>query len=785
MDEHAAERAAEAAFTVSPTPDPLWRIEEAGFNLAREHEIESLFAIGNGYLGSRGSLAEGSPLSDPATYIAGVFDTGAEGAVPELAAAPEWMRLDVRIDGRQFRLEGTDCLFHKRILDLRQGLLWREFACRPDGGGLLRSGGYRLASLADRHLLLQSAWVRAGEGGARLRLRVMVEPALERPGRARLQAKSCEAPLASIDGRIVQLCARNGATRVAVAAAGRLTVGGKPRQAAVEPSPERLAETWDLELEPGEEGRLDRIVSIWTSRDAPDPVAAAAGHLAELKEKDFAGLVEAHVRAWEGRWRTADVAIEGDGESQRAVRFAAYHLTAAANPEDVRVSVGARALTGGAYKGHVFWDTEIFMLPFYLYTHPPTARALLAYRFHTLPAARAKARAMGCRGALYAWESTDSGEETTPTRALAPNGKVVRILNGEMEQHIAADVAYAVEHYWRATGDDGFMLDMGAEILVETARFWASRGRVEADGRYHIRGVIGPDEYHEDVDDNAYTNLLAQWNLECAGAAAARLGGLYPGRWAELSGRLGLKEDEPERWRALAGRMYTGFDPATGLFEQFAGYFGLEDIDPVEYAGHPAPPDVLLGRERLQGSKVVKQADVLMLIYLLWDRFPPEVREANFRYYEPRTAHGSSLSPAIHAALAARLGDLETAFRYFRQAEGIDFADNMGNAAGGVHAAALGGLWQAVVFGFAGMRPLPEGPAFRPRLPPGWAGLRFAVLWHGTRLDVAMGHGFLSIAAEGSASVPVRVGDAAPVLLRPGTRRCFEESGGHWQEVIP
>lgn len=785
MDEHPAEASAEAPFPVSPTADPAWRIEETGFNLAREHEIESLFAVANGYIGSRGSLAEGSPLSDPATYIAGVFDTGAAGSGPELAAAPEWMRLEVRIDGREFRLDQAECPYHRRILDLRQGLLWREFAYRPEGGGVLRFRGVRMASLADRHLLLQSAWLKPEDHFARLHLRIDTEPAIARPGRVRLHPEIC-APLPDAAeneiAQAIELCTRRGSIRVAVAAVGRLWVDERPRHPEIEQSRERLAETWHLDIESGRTYRLDRIVATYTSREDPDPVRAVSRHLATIEERDFASLVEAHVAEWARRWRTADVLIEGDEDAQVAVRFAAYHLIGAANPEDERVSVGARALTGGAYKGHVFWDTEIFMLPFYLFSHPPSARALLMYRWHTLPAARDKARRLGFEGALYAWESTDTGEETTPAHSLSPDGRLIRILNGEQEQHIAADVAYAVQQYWEATGDEEFMLSAGAEILVETARFWASRGSIEADGRYHIRGVIGPDEYHEGVDDNAYTNGLAQWNLECAAETAERLAKRRPARWKALARRLDLETREPACWRELASRMYTGLDPVTGLFEQFAGYFGLEDIDPREYAAQAAPPDVVLGRERVQQSQVVKQADVLMLIYLLWDRFPSEVREANFRYYEPRTAHGSSLSPAIHAALAARLGEAETALRYFRQASGIDFANNMGNAAGGVHAAALGGLWQAVVFGFAGMRLIPEGLAFLPRGPAAWPRLRFTLLWRGTRLDVHIRPGSIALSAEGETAVPVRVGEAPLVILPPGGAMAWEEAGGLWQE---
>ncbi|HYE37100.1 glycoside hydrolase family 65 protein [Methylocaldum sp.] len=772
----------------APTADPLWRIEEEGFNLAREHEIESLFAVSNGYVGSRASLAEGSLLSNPATFIAGVFDTNAsahDDPIPELAAAPDWMQLSLLVNGREFRLDQGSYVRHRRMMDLRQGILWREFHYRAGDGGLIRVRACRFASLADRHVLFQSVRLTAEDHYVNIHLRAVTEPVVERPGRVRLTAESCRCrEIATNRGYQLGLCTRTTGIKVAIAAAGRLRIdGGEVIAPQTESTPDRHVESWELDIEAGKTYRFDRLVVIYTSRDVDRPGVMAAEHLQRLLNSDPEEVIATHARAWEKRWRESDVEIDGDGALQKALRFACYHLIGAANPEDERVSIGARALTGEAYKGHVFWDTEIFMLPFYIFTDPPSARALLMYRHHTLPAAREKARHLGYRGALYAWESADTGEETTPGYAVTPDGEIKPILNGVLEHHISADVAYAVWQYWQATADETFLLQAGAEILFETARFWASCGRVEADGHYHIREVIGPDEYHEGVDDNAFTNVMAQWNLERAAETARLLAEQWPDRWSELSRRHDVAEDEPSTWRDLAGRMYTGFDSRTGLFEQFQGYFGLEDIDLAQYAPHTLPIDVLLGRERTQLSKVVKQADVVMLIYLLWDRFPPEVRKANFRYYEPRTTHGSSLSPSIHAAVAARLGDVKNAMRYFRQASEIDLTNNMGNAAGGVHAAALGGLWQAVIFGFAGLSLLPDGLGFTPHCPTEWRALRFTVAWRGIRLHVEIRPEAVEIVAEGEKSLAVQIGGAPPARLASGQRIRWEQVKGAWKEI--
>jgi kojibiose phosphorylase len=361
------------------------------------------------------------------------------------------------------------------------------------------------------------------------------------------------------------------------------------------------------------------------------------------------------------------------------------------------------------------------------------------YRWHTLPAARAKAARLGYRGALYAWESADDGQDVTPSHVLSPSGDLVRIKVGEEEQHVSAAVAYGIWTYWRATEDDGFLLQAGAEMVVETARFWASRAVLEEDGQRHIRGVIGPDEYHESIDDDAYTNGMAAWNLAFAAELWRTLAERWPSDRERLARRLGVEPGEPARWDEAARAMYTGFDPSTGLFEQFQGYFGLEEFDLAMLEPRSAPVEALLGRESIQRSKLVKQPDVVLLHYLLPDRYPLSVQRANFAYYEPRTGHGSSLSPPIHAAMAARLGQLELAARYFRQTAEIDLANNMGNAAGGVHAGALAGLWHAAVFGFAGLELGPDGPRFRARLPRGWSRMKVRCRWRGRPIHVTLG----------------------------------------------
>ena len=645
-------------------------------------------------------------------------------------------------DNPQLLLDG-EFLASVRELDMRRGILISDLSYRAHAGITVSSGELRLVSLADRAVALQLVRFSLDRDG----IDVMLEAnfAMAGMGMEPLQ----------LDRDVCAWRTEGSARAVAMAGNATLRADGRPL------IPERsfsLRWIWRWRSVAGQVLELDRLVSVARSdRLADDPAPVAADALARSRVLGWRGVLAAHETAWKQRWDASDIIIEGDDEVQEAVRFAVYHLTSAANPEDERVSVGARGLTGDAYFGHVFWDTEIYLLPFYVAVWPEAARALLMYRYHTLPGARAKAAAMGYKGALYAWESADTGEETTPERVVGPGGEMINILTGRMEHHISADIAYAVWQYWRATGDDGFFIDAGAEILLETARFWASRAVPEKDGKRHIRHVIGPDEYHEDVDDSAFTNVMARWNIARGLEAIEVMRARWPDRAAALWERLALGEPELADWRDAAGRIVTGLDPATGLYEQFAGFHKLEPLDLSLYVDRKMPIDVVIGRERTQRSQVVKQADVVALLALLPDEFPGAAAKANFRYYEPLCAHGSSLSAGIHALVAARLGETESALRFLRQAAAADLELDP-NSAGGIRIAGLGGLWQAIVLGFAGLGLDGDAIALNPRLPPEWLSMSFAVRWRGRPVLVRIAGDTVRVAISDGEQVAVRVG---------------------------
>ncbi|MDF2117847.1 glycosyl hydrolase family 65 protein [Roseiarcaceae bacterium H3SJ34-1] len=715
-------------FGLEPTTDPAWFLVDRRCDPLRQSSRETRFAISNGFLGVRGSQAlnpgAGTGIQ-PHTYVAGLFDTSsAEGSLPGLVHVADWLQVRILLRGCSLAHHADELSLHRLTLDMRRGAFLTECG-QPNAPPLgVRLRTLRLVSLHQRALGLQMVELE------------IEDPEIEVEFEASFEGLSTGLVSERLEQDLAVWRTERSGKRLAIAASSSLQMDGQ------ELTPEAKGPfrwVWNWTSKRGQIACFQRIVAIRRSDRADlDPGPEARGTLEYARHLGWRDVLSNHEAAWARRWRDSDVEIEGDADAQQALRFAIYQLNSAANPDDEHVSIGARGLTGDDYRGHVFWDTEIFLLPFYSLTWPEAARTLLMYRFFTLDAARKKAARMGWRGALYAWESADTGDETTPEQVIGPDRKVIEVWSGRQEQHISADVAYAVWQYWQASGDVGFFLAAGAEILLETGRFWASRAQPEADGYCHIRGVIGPDEYHENIDDNAFTNVMARWNIRQALDVVALLRARWPERWSQLASHLGLSDMEMTEWRTTADTIATGLNPETGIFEQFAGFFSLEDINLADYAGRSVPMDVVLGRERTQRSQVVKQADVVALLCLLPEEFHGQSAGDNFHYYESRCGHGSSLSRSMHGLTAARLGYCDMALQFFQQTAAIDLADTHVAIAGGVHIASQGGIWLMAVFGFAGLSLLTDGIAINPQLPKAWLSLCFRVQWRGQCLKIKL-----------------------------------------------
>jgi beta-phosphoglucomutase family hydrolase len=680
-----------------------WSIEQKGFDRVRERQMESLFCIGNGYLGVRGALDSPLPASQADLFIAGVYDRKSatlpyseiEFLAPdrgpdlyaELVPLPFPFRLTLAVEREPADFAGPYGRELRRRLDMRSGVLHIEATFETTEGRRTTLRSRRCASLADPHLLLQEAVASADNHWGRIELGAsLASPDLETayPHLQRLEH-------ISEDG--LEL-----ASYVTHASGFRICIVSRVRQ---------------------EFTILRRMVSIFTSRDTADPRAAALEHARSLDWNRFESCFDSSAAHWSAYWRRADIRTPGHSAVEQALRFGCYHLRLPAG-DDPRVSIGARTLSGRAYEGHVFWDAEIFMLPFFLHVEPGLARNMLLYRHRTLDGARRRAAQLGYRGACFAWESTVTGDDVTPSKILLKStGKEIPIFTGTQQIHVTADIAYAVWRYWQATLDEEFLTGPGAELLFETAKFWVSRVTPDG-GRHHIRGVVGPDEYHHSVNDNAYTNWMARFNLE---------------RAAWLAQHLNVNAAEAQEWNDLAQSLYVPAPNEHGVIEQFEGFFGLESYPLSEEARFKAPVSRLFDWEKINRLKLLKQADVLMLPMLFPEDFTDEVVAANYHYYEPLTDHGSSLSPAVHAAIAARIGLREEAERYLKQSLWLDLSNGMDNSMLGVHPATMGGTWQALVFGFLGVHFNEAGPQAGPRaatqLPDAWSSISMTLAWRG------------------------------------------------------
>ena len=734
--------------------DSPWQIVEDGFDPALANTYETLFTTGNGYLGTRGSLEENHEGALPGTFLRGVFDHH-DSAVIDLVKAPDWVALAIVVNGTRLDVTSSSVVRHRRVLDLRDGTLSRETVFSDAEGRRTRLETVRFTSGADQHLCCLQARITPENHTASIAVHSGVDGTGYNLDRRPLyteqppddpqmkwhkwaKSKHVDEVARGQLADAVYLESRTIDTGITIGHAAATTASA-PVESAVAQRYKAIEQVSRAQVAAGETFTVEKLVTIYTSRDV-DAGSVRQACLDELRHhltSGFATCRERNRAAWAAKWADSDVLIDGDADANRAVRFSVYHLLIAANESDPRVNIGANALTGERYRGHAFWDTEVFMLPFFIYTQPETARALLLYRYHTLDGARQNARNTGFRGARYAWESADTGLETTPKWTV---DGAHRIWMGEEEIHVSSAVAYGLIAYLAATGDHTMMTECGAEILFETSRFWADRLEATPDGRYVLSRVVGPDEFHEHVDNSAYTNYLVRWHLQQAAHAYADLAISHPRELAALSDRIGLTRDEVEDWLTRAEQIRLPSTTDGGVIEQFDGYLELETL-PVEHDDNdmPAYPPGY-HHYNLAGTKLLKQADVVMLTYVLPDEFSDDVKRANYEYYEPLTLHKSSLSPAIHSIMSIEVGDPGRAVQYFRRSAFVDLVDNQGNTEEGIHIASAGGTWQMIVNGFGGFRVRHGQMTFKPWLPPDWTAIAFRLKWHGNQLSVSASH---------------------------------------------
>lgn len=756
-----------------------WLIRENRFDDRFLGKCEAIFAQGNGYLGVRNALEESYAGETRNMFVAGTFDRIDESEVTELPNLPDVTAVTLRVNGYRFHLGCGALHRYGRTLNLKNGETVRQVEWTAPDGSRMRLEFRRFVSLADRHVIAARIGIIPVSQGIRLEVESGIDGSVGNHGAQHFHAGQCRI----CEGRDLQMLSTTFQSGVTAAVHTAHLLSRKADSVLPVMGRRTLANRYSLTLEKGETLRLEKISCVHTSRDPA--YAGRSGPLDETLKRDgreeldracalgYDRLLERSAAEWARRWRTGGVTVRSENPyDQLGIRFALYHLNIMTAGDDSRVGIGAKGLTGEGYKGHSFWDTDLFIQPYFTLTHPRAARALLGYRYRNLYGARLKAKRNGYRGAMIPWECAwiDDGEVTPPyLGADVVTGESAKVLTGLIEQHVTADVAYAVRQYELASGDEDFMDRCGCEILMETAVFWASRAEYDAPkDRYEINDVIGPDEYKEHVDNNAYTNYMAHFNMKLALRAAQALRRKDPERFRRLDAKTGFSASEP-KIREVCEKLYLPVPGGSGIVPQTDGYLSLEPLDLSPYKDPKAPAKIgtAMNAERLNRYMVSKQADLVMLLFLRPNLFGPETARKNFLFYEAHTLHDSSLSKCIHSIVACRLGLEDAAYRLFEESLDIDLGPGMQSSDDGIHAAAMGGIWQCAVVGFGGVEAAESGLKIDPRLPEAWEELRFPLVWHGVRLSVRVTRGAVEVENGGSAAVPVEIG-GEKVLVQPG-----------------
>ena len=718
-----------------------WRIQESGFDSTRISNNGNKYLIGNGYLGIRGTLQEYTKEQYPAINLAGIYDQ-VGSAWREPLNAPNALYTLLEVNQKAYRLPEDMPEVHEVSLNYRYGIFERSTAWNTPEG-LISVQAERFASMDDKHLI-----------GMRYTLK------LEHGGDIRL-ITGIDGDVWDINGPhydLIEYTNQNGLLQ-AVAT----THENKDRVCVCEGLDADFNYTEEIKEEdrkylrylcfqaqPGISYSLIKWVSIYTSKDLTDYEEKACQTVIQAKEAGYEQTRKKHIDEWEAKWNMSEVFIEGDDKAMEALNYSLYHLHSIAPRHTDHLSIAARGLSGQTYKGAVFWDTEMFILEFFLMTEPEVAKTLLNYRIETLEGAKKKAKAYGYQGAFYAWESQEGGYDACSDYNVTDvfTGRQMRTYFKDKQIHISSAVVYGLMRYVEFTGDYQLLLEGGAEVILECASFYYDLlvKKVNKD-QYELHDVIGPDEYHERVNNNAYTNRMAKYTFDSA---------LYIIKLLKESENVRAKshylweQHDVEALKLIyqeaSKKLYVPQpDKQTGVIEQFDGYTDLEDISIEEVHSR------LLHEKEYWGgaygvathTKVIKQADVVTMLNLFSKDYEQDILLKNWQYYEPRTEHGSSLSACMYAMLACKCGKPELAYPFFMKSALSDITQKGKEWAGliyigGTHPASSGGAYMTAIEGFAGIHVVDGSLIAAPALPPEWERMRFKLVFRGERFQVTV-----------------------------------------------
>lgn len=755
------------------------RLVERRFNPDYAPQMESIFALSNGYLGLRGTQDEGRPSYDPAAMLNGFYETwpieyperayGFAETGQTMLGVPDGTVIRLSVDDEPFSLDRVDVLDYERILDMEAGTLERRVLWQAADGGRFLVRSRRLVSFASRHLACVEYEVSSLDRAARLVITSDLvlhpengEAAHHDPRRARALG---DGVLQKVEGwerdqqAVVAYRTRTSGLFMAAGMDHRVLEGTPSDPPRILSDGDWTRVVYRFDVQQDETVKLVKYLAYHhdPGEPAPELIFRTVETLEQATNRGIATALAEQRRFVDDFWTGGDVRVEGAPLLQQAVRFNLFQLLQASARVEGH-SIPAKGLTGRGYDGHYFWDAEIYIMPFLTYVAPHLAKSLLRHRYDMLEKARRRAHEVNEKGALFPWR-TISGDEASAYYAA-----------GTAQYHINADIAYALLRYVRTTGDTDFLSRQGAEILVETARLWASLGFFSArqGGRFVINGVTGPDEYSALVDNNTFTNLMAKENMRQAARIVERLRETKPDAYALLVERTGLEAGETALWQRAADLMYVPYDEKQQLHLQDDGFL---DLEPWDFENTPPENYPLLLHYHplvLYRRQVIKQADVVLATFLLGDEFTREEKRRILDYYDPLTTSDSSLSECIQCIMAAEVGDdLRAAEEYFIDAVGIDLGDVAGNVRDGVHVASAGGSWMALVNGFGGMRERNGGLSFRPRLPRRITRLCFKVQVKDSTLKVDIGADGVTYLLESGEELAIEH-DGDPLVLRPG-----------------
>lgn len=734
----------------------LWQVEQKGFDERYLGKSEATMALGNGYFGSRSSEEEAYIGEKRDTFVAGTFNSFDENEVTELPNVPDMWGMEFVINDQRFSLTQGLVRNYSKRLNLKNGELSREFIWELNDIKLKfifqRFISKKRQHLQVSHLELSNLTDRA----VSIKIHSGINGQVSNAGSQHFT----DGEKGLMNGKFIQMMSMTTHSKIqfvqTVEHKFDIRVSERP-----ETGRRAFFMNYNFELATDSSFTVEKRGSVYTSIDNDlesqdlNVIRKQAVHELENIEKlTYQELLTESQLAWQQIWEKHPIKIDSENfRDQLAIRFAKYHLHVMAPAHNEHMNIGAKGLSGEGYKGHTFWDTEVFMLPYFNFTHPEIAKNLVTYRYLGLDGAHKKAKVNGYEGAQYPWEAANPDDgEVAPVWGAADivSGQSIKIWSGFIEQHITSDVAFGIKQYIDVTGDKVFEVEKAYEILIDTAKFWASRLEyIQEDDSYEIRDVIGPDEYKEHVNNNAYTNYTAHWNVNFVIDLIQKLKSQKTDIYDKLDQKFNLNL-LTENLSEKVDKIFLPKATADGIIPQDDTYLGKKILDLQKYRDSDGVDSLFhdYNLEQVNQMQITKQADVLLLMLLFEGLFDKEQKLKNFDYYEPKTTHDSSLSLSTHAILSADLGKLEQSYDFFNKAINIDMGEYMKSSDAGIHAASLGGIWQMIVFGYGGVRMIESQLRIEPHLPKKWKVLEYGFDYHGEAIHVELTKDKMNLSKE-------------------------------------